>query len=509
MSYTDLLHNLGFDLDPFAKTNADEEELLKSYFIEPPFFKAVYGDLSTPKSAVVFAPRGGGKTALKRMLELSSLNDPFMCVTYNRFSVSGLRLEDIDLDYHLRNLVRLLLVAVLSSAAERGIESFSDDDRHLLYLLTKEYLSDIDSTELKAAIQSVQNLSDKAKEWWNKFTGPIAIVLNVVLTKIGLGSAEVEKFRTSGGKLGQRVDQIQLLGQLASKLGYKCTYVLIDKVDENSLTGASASNSYRFIAPVVSDLQLLELPGFGFKLFLWDMLVGDYRDVARPDRVKYYDLHWKISQLEEMLSKRLQAHSSNRIPSLGAVSAPDARARIDTAVALFSQGSPRNIIRICKEILDQQSEIDSSARGISTPAIVRGFDVFAKNYVNEIFEEAVIRDLQKMRRADFTVKYIYTDVFKFTQQAGMTKVRSWQDAGVVKQIGAIQETRGVRSSNHYGVSSLMMLKHMFPELTVFDAMERKIRICTSCGQVLVRDFDRTGEHACESCQSPVVPGQPQ
>jgi hypothetical protein len=60
-----------------------------------------------------------------------------------------------------------------------------------------------------------------------------------------------------------------------------------------------------------------------------------------------------------------------------------------------------------------------------------------------------------MRRADFTVKYIYTDVFKFTQQAGMTKVRSWQDAGVVKQIGAIQETRGVRSSNHYGVSSLL------------------------------------------------------
>ena len=72
MSYSELLQGLGFRLDPFAKTNADEEELLKSYFIEPPFFKAVYGDLSTPKSAVVFAPRGGGKTALKRMLEVAS-----------------------------------------------------------------------------------------------------------------------------------------------------------------------------------------------------------------------------------------------------------------------------------------------------------------------------------------------------------------------------------------------------------------------------------------------------
>jgi len=57
LSYSDLLHNLNFELDPFAKTNAGEEELLKSYFIEPPFFKAVYGELSTSKSAVVLAPR--------------------------------------------------------------------------------------------------------------------------------------------------------------------------------------------------------------------------------------------------------------------------------------------------------------------------------------------------------------------------------------------------------------------------------------------------------------------
>jgi hypothetical protein len=503
MSYSDLLKNLGFDLDPFAKTNADEEELIGSYFIEPPFFKAVYGDLATPKSAVVFAPRGGGKTALKRMLELSSLNDPFMCVTYNRFSVAGLRLEDVDFDYHLRNLVRLLLVGVLTSTVERGIGDLSNDDRHVLYLLAREYLSEIDSTELKSAIQSVQNFPDKAKEWWDRFTGPIGLVLNTLLNKIGFGNAEIEKFNTVGGKLGQRIEQIEFLGNLAIKLGYKCTYVLIDKVDENSLTGASASNAYRFVAPLVSDLQLLEMPNFGFKFFLWDMLVGDYREVARPDRVKYYDLRWKVSHLEDMLSKRLLAHSSGRVGSLGSISAQDAKANIDIAVALFGQGSPRNTIRICKEILDQQSEIDSSATELSMTAIVKGFDVFARNYTNEIFDEGIIRDLQKMRRADFTVKYIYTDIFRFTQQAGMTKVRAWQDAGVVKQIGVIQETRGVRSSNHYGVSNILMLKQMFPDVPVFELMNRKIRMCGSCGQVLVRDFDRSGDYTCDGCQAPV------
>lgn len=501
MSYAELLHNLGFTVDPFAKTNADEEELLDSYFIQPPFFKAVYGDIATPKSAVVFAPRGGGKTALKRKLELSSLSQPFLCVTYNQFGVAGLSLTDVDLNYHCRNIARLLVVALLSAAAEKGIDCFTSDDRHLVYLLSKEYLSEIDSTELKTAIQSVQNLTDKAKEWWNKFTGPIGVVLNALLAKIGLGATEVEKFRTAGGRLGQLIEQIDVLGQLVMKMGYRCVYILVDKVDENSLTGV-ASNSFQFIKPLVSDLQLLELPGFGFKFFLWDMLIDEYRSVARPDRVKYYTLKWEMAQLSEMLSRRLLAHSANRVESLAAISVGEARGKIDQGVALFSQGSPRNTIRICKEILDQQSEIDSSVGELSSEAIVRGFATFAKNYSNEILQDGIIRDLQKMRRADFTVKNVYADVFKFTQQAGMTKVRSWQDAGVVQQIGTIQETRGARSSNHYGVTNLLLLKHMFPELTVFDLMDRKIRTC-ECGEVLVRDWDQNAANTCHNCQKTI------
>lgn len=61
MRYSDLLKNLGFDRDPFATTNADEEEWLEEYFIEPPFFKAVYGEIGNPKSTIVYAPREAEK----------------------------------------------------------------------------------------------------------------------------------------------------------------------------------------------------------------------------------------------------------------------------------------------------------------------------------------------------------------------------------------------------------------------------------------------------------------
>ncbi len=213
---------------------------------------------------------------------------------------------------------------------------------------------------MKEAIQSVQCLTDKAKEWWNKFTGPIGLVINALLNKVGLGEAEIEKFRSQGGKLGQFSDQMQISANMALKLGYRCVYVLIDKVDESSLTG-QANTSFEFIPPLLSDLHTLEAKSFGFKFFLWDLLIDPYREVARPDRVNYYQLKWDDRQLVEMLSRRLLAYSGDRVATLASICA-DVGKDIDRMVVLFAQGSPRNIIRICKEILT--SKVNSRGRAI-------------------------------------------------------------------------------------------------------------------------------------------------
>lgn len=209
MSYNDLLHNLGFSRDPFAKTNADEEDLLEDYFIEPPFFKAVYGDIHEPKTAVVYAPRGGGKTALKRKIELSARTSPFLNVTYNSFPTTGLKLKDITLEYHLKNVVRILLVALLGEATTKGIEGLTKDDRHFLFVLSKEHLSKLSRADLKETISAVTHISDKAKEVWNALTGPISAGLTVALAHWGFKAPEISKFeaeKASAGPLKSRSD---------------------------------------------------------------------------------------------------------------------------------------------------------------------------------------------------------------------------------------------------------------------------------------------------------------
>ena len=505
MSYAALLERLGFDADPFAKTNADEEERLNQYFIPPPFFSAVYGDLGSPKSSVVFAPRGGGKTALKRKIEMQSEDDPLLCVTYNHFDVTGKRLSEINGAFHLSNVIRRLLVAILTGLHGRGIEALSKEDRHMLYVVTKAHLSKLDQSQLKETIDAVKTFGDAAKEWWNSFIGPVGVLVNGILAKVGFPEADVKQFEEDGGTPGSLLDQIGFLRRMAQILGFKCIYVLVDRIDENALTNASGKNSFTFIASLLTDLQVLELDGVSFKFFLWDLLLDDYRKVARPDRVKYYALKWEHKQLESMLSERLKAHSANKVSSLDELCHLSGKWNLDQLVTIFAQGSPRNVIRICKEVLDQQSELGADSMKITPEAVSLGFAAIAQNMSAELFEENIIRDLQRTKRCDFTIRYVYSDVFKFTQPAALNKVRSWEDAGAVMSLGTIQATPGAKPSNHYGIGNWLLAKHIHPEINIRDFSDIKLRLCPGCGQALIRDWDITATQTCHQCQIEILP----
>jgi len=490
---------MGFDADPFAKTNADEEDRLEKYFVPPPFFQAVYGDHRTPKSAIVFAPRGGGKTALKRKIEIASRNEPILCISYNHFNIANTKLTHIDSQYHLHNLVRLLLVGVLSGVYQMGVEALSHDDRHMLYLLTKEHLSRIDREGLRESIDSIKNLSDKSIELWTRFAGPLALVVNALLQRVGLGIAELSKFEAENGSSGSLTDQMRTLQVIATRIGYKAIYILVDRIDETSLT-SSVDNSHRFIAPLVNDLHLLELSGFAFKFFLWDLLLPAYREGGRPDRVKPYSLGWDYDDLRRMLTARLKAYTNNRILSFGTIADSELSLPIDQIIAIFAQGSPRNLIRICKEIFDQQSEIDASVRRISNDAIEMGLQRIADSIAHEMYDDSVIKELQRTKRCDFTIRHIYADVFKFTQQAGLNKVRSWENIDAVQQLGTVQETEKTKASYHYGVTNILLAKHIFSQMSVEDFIIHKLKVCAHCRKVLLRDWDLRSPQRCHHCQ---------
>ncbi|WP_154990663.1 P-loop ATPase, Sll1717 family [Priestia megaterium] len=505
MSYINLLENLGFLNDPFAKVNADEEERLEEYFIEPPFFKAVYGIPSDPKSYIVFAPRGGGKTALKRKIELASAQkDDYLCVTYNNFDVSGKTISGINVNYHLENILKLVLIAIIPHMENSKTRKISKEDKHILFYMIKKYFNDIDLFELKNSIEAVKSHGQRAKDWWNKFTTPIGMLTNGILTSFGLSGIEITKIQDNEFNLGTPVDQMKTIQRIAEDIGFSSIYVLIDKVDENELTGA-AHLSFAFIEPLLKNLPVFELKGFAFKLFLWDKIINlihqqKEEERIRLDRILNRKLQWNQKQLIEMLSKRLLAFSEQKVSSLNDIFQNIKGINWDKVIVTFSLGSPRNIIRLCKEIFEQQSEIDPYSTYISIGAINLGFKSFCADYSHEVFTDNIIKELLKAKRVDFTTNYISNDVFKFTQQAGISKIKTWQDSGAIEKIGEMQVKARNRPSNHYGVVNVILAKHIFNDLSVVEFLNQKIRHCTSCGTVLVREWTTKSEYRCHNCQ---------
>lgn len=147
----DFLKSIGFRQDPFASTNAADEPLIEEYFVQPPFFPAVVGDPAHPKSNVVFAPRGGGKTAQKIMIEkFSQEKQDFICIAYDKFPVDQLKSpKDASAEFHLSNISRAILLAVLVSLrdSEGGLSRLLPPDRLLIVKLSRSLLGEISSEQ--------------------------------------------------------------------------------------------------------------------------------------------------------------------------------------------------------------------------------------------------------------------------------------------------------------------------------------------------------------------------
>ena len=221
---------------------------------------------------------------------------------------------------------------------------------------------------------------------------------------------------------------------------------------------------------------------------------------ARPDRIKYYNLNWNPNQLEEMLNKRLRSYSQDKVLNFKDIVDFETKIDLNKIIVSFGEGSPRNIIRICKEILDQQAEINSNYSKISERAFIKGFETFSENYTLENFPHKMVKELKKNRLIDFTITHVYSDVFKFTQQAGISKVKTWADNGLVEKIGTIKESRGSKPSHHYILSNIIVAKHILSDQNIFNFFENKVRWCPTCGKLLLRDWDIRQLLPCDECQ---------
>lgn len=491
MTANAFLAQFGFTEDPFEHIDAEQEPQLDTYFVPPPYFANVMGDPERPRSHVVLAPRGGGKTAQRRMVEVGSADaGDFFCVSYDGFDQPvGFSASDATLGYHLNQICRRLVLAVLVQLDEQPeqAERLSEHQRQLLKFQIQRFLGSLTEVELATAVGSLKNFGDRAREFVLKYSGPLQVLVNAVMSKLGLDKVDLPSELAEEAKRDESLAyDFENLLHIAQTLGFRSTYVLVDRVDEMPITG-DASSTFEFIWPLLADLRTVEVPGVAFKFFLWDeisdlMTQNDFRS----DRIDMDRLKWSEQELNTMLGLRVATYSGGKLQSFNQMLADDVAVDAQRLLAYVAHGSPRDMYRIARRVVAEQTRTSQTDSRISAASLWAGIRNFAEKRASELMAESYIDDLRRIGKPTFTISRIANDVFRIHENSARRKVQLWTGTGGVKKVDEVANPPN-RPSYLFGVVDPRLAIAILPNTDVDLILATQILLCPACGALCVTD----------------------
>lgn len=483
----------GFTADPFESTNAEQEPLLGAYFVPPPYFATVMGDPSEPKSNIILAPRGSGKTAQRRMVEERAADGSYLCITYDTFDQPpGFSVRNASLAYHLNQICRLILVGVLFRVQEDPnyqADRLTTHQKQILKAQIPRFLGTLSASEFAQALEAIKTYGERAKAAWDRFGGPIAALLRVVSKKLGLDPIEVPPQTAEEVKRDDALGyHFRAMLDIAKALGFRSTYVLIDKVDESALTN-DVPSTFDLIKPLLLDLQTLESEGVAFKFFLWDRIGELYTPIGRPDRVPIHHLEWDVSELDQMLSQRISAYSIGPDKSsFNDLLHPNMDLDVHKLVCYLAQGSPRDMIRLAKRITDEQTRTTPDAVYVEEAAVWEGVGKFSATRAAELFSSILLTDLRRIARPSFTVDQIGRAYFPGGHNA-RRRLKDWLAAGIIESIAEIVDHRKKRASTVYAICDLRVLIAALSTMDPRAVLDNHTAHCPKCHRLHITAED--------------------
>jgi DNA-binding winged helix-turn-helix (wHTH) protein len=343
LTLSEWLRICGFTDNPFGKKQAGEErELLHDWFVEHPEYNALV-EKSTGYSSVLHARRGAGKSTTCLMLEEEYLQQKDtlrpLIVHLKDWLPFLPYIEEPSharIDNYIRELLRHIVVALGSMCREPWVQLPLDQpEQGYLAWLVATY-GDYLLADQRANLAQVELLA-----------APSAL------------DAEAATHLTS--MLGHRI--LHIIIDVLKQVGFGQCYVFVDGIDEIEISMHSAEGGAALLAPLISNQQLLEIPGIAYKFFLPSEVITVLRQqrLIRADRLRLHELRWDDdigeTLLLEMLSRRLSAFSNESVTSLDALAAPELRGTLDSETIRASNGSPRALL-LLGDLLFQECATD-------------------------------------------------------------------------------------------------------------------------------------------------------
>lgn len=370
----EFLKKLGFvGGNPFSETQAEEEDNLSKYFVDlPAFYKILDMDTGKPKSSILGADRGCGKSANRKNVERWLLQgpadksskgkwawkSPVLVIPYTDFSRLRASVNDdfskLRPEHHVDSILwagTAYLTEYLDANWEkvRTHELNEWDLARLGYFLThySERWSGKSDSKPPESLKKAQTSSE------------------FIQTCISY-SSQAEKI-SIGGSNGL----LKSFTEVVLALGFNSVVVLVDGVDEIDITANKPELSALLLKPLIAERVLMQMKGLTFKFFLPNQVIEFLEEIPETrlgERIKSHEIIWNEQAIQKLLSLRLNAFSNNRLNDLAQISTPDLK-DIGNILAGHVAKNPRNLLLLAEQILIklEENQKASSAQDRNRP----------------------------------------------------------------------------------------------------------------------------------------------
>ncbi|MBU0703318.1 MAG: hypothetical protein KKC18_05570, partial [Chloroflexi bacterium] len=244
----------GFTENPFALREAGQELRLSEYFVHGQDYDAVKGSPGAHQTTIVFAARGCGKSAYRRMIQASCRpagdEIPILAVTHTKFSgvlgASG-ALADVTLEAHVEVLLRSAATILLQEFLHRpaSFDHLPLEGRNLFSWFVHTYaprtlrpldlieeLAAVDEFDIEAhEVREITRSPEQFIEWLERppMNGNSQAWLLLTLLRAQPTPPAENTVRDPVALVREFVD-------LARQSGLQAVYFLVDGLDELRLT---------------------------------------------------------------------------------------------------------------------------------------------------------------------------------------------------------------------------------------------------------------------------------